>query len=52
MSFFDQLGALLAKYDVLGAFMTNIELTFWAAIGSFVIGTVLALMRIDRKSVV
>ena len=46
MSFFDQLGALLAKYDVLGAFMTNIELTFWAAIGSFVIGTVLALMRI------
>lgn len=47
MSFFDQLGALLAKYDVLGAFMTNIELTFWAAIGSFVIGTVLALMRIS-----
>ena len=43
----DQLGALLAKYDVLGAFMTNIELTFWAAIGSFVIGTVLALMRIS-----
>ena len=47
MSFFDQLGALLAKYDVVGAFMTNIELTFWAAIGSFVIGTVLALMRIS-----
>ena len=47
MSFFDQLGALLAKYDVLGAFMTNIELTFWAAIGSFVIGSVLALMRIS-----
>lgn len=47
MLFFDQLGALLAKYDVVGAFMTNIELTFWAAIGSFVIGTVLALMRIS-----
>ena len=47
MSFFDQLGDLLAKYDVVGAFMTNIELTFWAAIGSFVIGTVLALMRIS-----
>ena len=47
MSFFDQLGALLAKNEVVGAFMTNSELTFWAAIGSFVIGTVLALMRIS-----
>ena len=47
MSFFDQLGALLSKYDVVGAFMTNIELTLWAAIGSFVLGTVLALMRIS-----
>ena len=47
MSFFDQLGTLLSKYDVVGAFMTNIELTFWAAIGSFVLGTVLALMRIS-----
>ena len=37
MSFFDQLGTLLSKYDVVGAFMTNIELTFWAAIGSFVL---------------
>jgi len=25
--------------------MTNIQLTFWAAIGSFLIGTVLALLR-------
>ena len=47
MSFFDQLGTLLSKYDVVGAFMTNIELTFWAAIGSFVLGAVLALMRIS-----
>ena len=47
MSFFDQLGTLLSKYDVVGAFMTNIQLTFWAAIGSFVLGTVLALMRIS-----
>ena len=47
MSFFDQLGTLLSKYDVVGAFMTNIQLTFWAALGSFVLGTVLALMRIQ-----
>ena len=47
MSFFDQLGTLLSKYDVVGAFMTNIQLTFWAALGSFVLGTVLALMRIS-----
>ena len=47
MSFFDQLGALFAKYDVLGAFWVNIQLTFWAAIGSFVLGAILALMRIS-----
>ena len=47
MSFFDQLGALLAKYDVVGAFWVNVQLTFWAAIGSFVLGSVLALMRIS-----
>ena len=47
MSFFDQLGALFAKYDVVGAFWVNIQLTFWAAIGSFVLGAILALMRIS-----
>ena len=47
MSFFDQLGALFAKYDVLGAIWVNIQLTFWAAIGSFVLGAILALMRIS-----
>ena len=26
MSFFDQLGALLAKYDVVGAFWVNVQL--------------------------
>lgn len=47
MSFFDQLGALFAKYDVVGAFWVNIQLTFWAGIGAFVLGSVLALMRIS-----
>lgn len=41
------LGALLARYDVLGAFWTNIQLTFWGALIALVIGTVLALMRIS-----
>ena len=45
MSFFDQLGTLLSKYDVVGAFMTNIQLTFWAAVESCVLGPVLARLR-------
>jgi glutamate transport system permease protein len=38
---------LFAQYDVLGAFWVNIQLTFWAAILSLLLGTVLALMRIS-----
>ncbi|GAA4706259.1 glutamate transport system permease protein [Promicromonospora umidemergens] len=41
------LGALLEQYDVLGAFWTNIQLTFWGALFALVIGTMLALMRIS-----
>ncbi|MFI6425373.1 amino acid ABC transporter permease [Promicromonospora sp. NPDC050880] len=41
------LGSLLERYDVLGAFWTNIQLTFWGALFALVIGTVLALMRIS-----
>lgn len=41
------LSALLGRYDVLGAFWTNIQLTFWGALFALVIGTVLALMRIS-----
>lgn len=47
MSFSEQLSTLFATYDVLGAFWINVQLTFWAAIGSFVLGSVLALMRIS-----
>lgn len=47
MSFSEQLSTLFATYDILGAFWTNVQLTFWAAIGSFVLGSVLALMRIS-----
>ncbi|MDY3049703.1 MAG: amino acid ABC transporter permease [Rothia sp. (in: high G+C Gram-positive bacteria)] len=47
MSFSEQLSTLFATYDVIGAFWTNIQLTFWAAIGSFILGSLLALMRIS-----
>ncbi|MFW0108580.1 amino acid ABC transporter permease [Rothia sp. P7181] len=47
MTFSEQLSTLFSTYDVLGAFWVNIQLTFWAAIGSFVIGSILALMRIS-----
>ncbi len=35
------------SYDVLGAFWANIQLTFWAAIGALILGTVLASMRVS-----
>lgn len=47
MTFGEQLSALFAKYDVVGAFWVNVQLTFWAAIGAFVLGSILALMRIS-----
>lgn len=40
------MGDLLAQYDVLGAFVVNLELTVLAAIGSALIGTVLMVMRV------
>jgi glutamate transport system permease protein len=43
----DRFLSLFRDYDILGAFWTNIQLTFWAAIGAFILGTVLALMRIS-----
>ena len=38
---------LFAEYDVCGGFWVNIQLTFWAALISLVLGTILALMRIS-----
>jgi len=37
----------LSDYDLLGAFWTTIKLSFWAAIGSLVWGTILAAMRVS-----
>lgn len=39
--------SLFAQYDVPGAFWVNLQLTFWAAIGSALLGALVALMRIS-----
>lgn len=41
------MGELLSQYDVIGAFWVTIQLTFWSAIGSLVIGTVVVVMRVS-----
>ena len=41
---------LLTEYDVLGAFLTNIELTLFSAFISLVLGVVLVMMRISPIS--
>jgi len=38
---------ILARYDLLGAFWLTIQLAFWSAIGSLVIGTVIAVLRVS-----
>ncbi|GAA1872834.1 ABC transporter permease subunit [Myceligenerans crystallogenes] len=38
---------VLQKYDALGAFWVNIQLTFWAGLLALALGTVLAVMRIS-----
>jgi glutamate transport system permease protein len=42
---------ILEKYDLLAAFAMTVYLTFFAAIGSLVIGTVLAVMRVSPVGV-
>jgi glutamate transport system permease protein len=42
---------ILEKYDVLAAFWMTIYLTFFAAIGSLVLGTILAVMRVSPVGV-
>ncbi|WP_402467899.1 ABC transporter permease subunit [Isoptericola aurantiacus] len=41
---------IVRQYDVLGAFWVNIQLAFWAALLSLVLGSVLALFRISPIS--
>lgn len=41
------MGDILARYDFLGAFWLTIQLSFWSAIGSLLIGTVIAIFRVS-----
>ncbi|TDE90789.1 amino acid ABC transporter permease [Occultella glacieicola] len=41
---------VLSNYDILGAYWINLSLTFFAAIFSLIIGTILAMMRIAPVS--
>ncbi|MDO4254099.1 MAG: amino acid ABC transporter permease [Kocuria sp.] len=45
-TYFSDVASLFDQFDVAAAFWVNIQLTFFAAIGSMLVGTVLALMRI------
>ena len=36
---------LFSRYDVLGAFLVNIELTLWSALFSLILGVILVVMR-------
>ncbi|MFC7405327.1 amino acid ABC transporter permease [Georgenia alba] len=47
MGYLADIGDLLGQFDVIGAFWVNIQLTFWAAVVSFVVGLVLAVMRVS-----
>ena len=47
----DGLRVLFAEYDVLGAFWMTIKLTLLSAIGSLVIGTVVAVLRVSPVGV-
>lgn len=46
-----ELGELFSTYDVLGAFWMTIQLTLWGAIGSLIIGTVIAVLRVSPVGV-
>lgn len=46
-SYFSDFASLFEQFDVAAAFWVNIQLTFFAAIGSMLLGTVLALMRVS-----
>ena len=42
---------ILSRYDILGAFWMTVQLTFFSAIGSLIIGTILVIMRVSPVAV-
>ncbi|MFU0805542.1 MAG: ABC transporter permease subunit [Pseudoclavibacter caeni] len=47
---FADIGYLLGKYDVFGAFLVNVRLTLWAGVLSFLFGVILMFMRVSPVS--
>ena len=47
MNLLEQTQYLFSNYNIPAAFWVNIQLTFWAAIGALVVGTILGLMRVS-----
>ena len=45
------MGDILSKYDILGAFWVTIQLSVLAAIGSLVLGTIIAVLRVSPVGV-
>lgn len=41
------MGAIFAKYDILGAFLVTIELAVLSAFGALIIGTIVAILRLS-----
>lgn len=42
---------ILTRYDILGAFWMTIQLALWSALGSLILGTILAIMRVSPVKV-
>ncbi|MDN6769661.1 MAG: amino acid ABC transporter permease, partial [Bifidobacterium mongoliense] len=41
---------LFSQYDIVGAFLVNIEITAWSTLFSLILGVVLVMMRISPVS--
>lgn len=42
---------ILTRYDILGAFWMTVQLALWSALGSLILGTILAVMRVSPVTV-
>lgn len=42
---------ILTRYDILGAFWMTVQLALWSALGSLILGTILAVMRVSPVKV-
>lgn len=47
----EALRTLLSEYDVVAAFWMTVKLTFWSALGSLVLGTIVAICRVSPVAV-